>query len=256
MRGVTSGSNISFYFFGLPMNNVADRNQASTRRTAATATDLVSLAAPVFDLILRIKAGFVTPSTELRPQIAAMLQKFEERTARFGYHDKVVRLAKFALAAFVDETVLTNKFPLREEWEKYPLQLEYFGEHLAGNKFFERLEAMHKQIDVAADAIEVYYVCLLLGFKGKYAIYGENELTDIIRRTAELLQGAGRLRQIDLSARAFANDQPELPKKHPFLPVWAKIAASVGLVLAIVFYLSLLLISRSNLNGALEKLLF
>lgn len=231
---------------------------ANRRATGASeaAADLVSLAAPVFDLILRIKAGFVTPSTELRPQISAMLAKFEERAGRFSYHEKVVRLAKFALAAFVDEIVLTNKFPLREEWEKYPLQLEYFGEHLAGNKFFERLEAMLKQIDVAADAIEVYYVCLLLGFKGKYAIYGENELTETIRRTAEALQSAGRLREIDLAPHAFQQDQPEIPKKHPFLPVWAKIAASISLVLAIVIYLSLLLVSRSNLNAALEKLLF
>ena len=240
-------------------SRIESRSPTANRRATGesqSATDLVSLAAPIFDLILRIKAGFVTPSTDLRPQIAAMLAKFEERAGRFSYHEKVIRLAKFALAAFVDETVLTNKFPLREEWEKYPLQLEYFGEHLAGNKFFERLEAMLKQIDVAADAIEVYYICLLLGFKGKYAIYGENELTETIKRTAGALQNAGRLQNIDLAPHAFQQDQPEIPEKQPFLPICAKVAASVGLVLTIVIYLSLLLVSRNNLNAALEKLLF
>lgn len=238
------------------MERVASQPSAGRRSAQSAATDMVSLAAPVFDLILRIKAGFVTPSTELRPQIATMLQKFEERATRFGYHEKVQRLAKFALAAFVDETVLTNKFPLREEWEKYPLQLEYFGEHLAGNKFFDRLEAMLKQIDAAADAVEVYYVCLLLGFKGKYAVYGQDELESVIRRTAEALQKAGRLKHIDLSPHAFVQDQPEPPKKHPFLPVWAKAVAGIGLVLAIVVYIALLFASNSFLRDALKKLEF
>jgi type VI secretion system protein ImpK len=165
-------------------------------------------------------------------------------------------LAKFALAAFVDETVLTNDFPLKEEWEKYPLQLEYFGEHLAGNKFFERLESMLRQTEAAADAIEVYYVCLLLGFKGKYAVYLENELLDVIQRTGAALQRIGRLKNIELAPHGVAEDQPEPPKKYPFLPLWAKITAGAGLGLALLIYFSLLLLSRSFLNDALEKLLF
>jgi len=239
------------------MSSVVERSQPTSRRQSQNApTDLVSLAAPVFDLILRVKAGIVTPSTELRPQVAAMLQKYEERALRHRFSEKIVRLAKFALAAFVDETVLTNDFPLKEEWEKYPLQLEYFGEHLAGNKFFDRLESMLRQTEAAADAIEVYYVCLLLGFKGKYAVYLENELLDVIQRTGAALQRIGRLKNIELSPHGVAADQPEPPKKYPFLPLWAKITAGAGLGLALLIYFSLLLLSRSFLNDALEKLLF
>lgn len=219
-----------------------------------TATDLVSLAAQTFDLILRIKSGIVTPSTDLRPQVAALLNKFEERGLRYGYSEKIVRLAKFALAAFIDETVLTNNFPLKEEWEKYSLQLEYFGEHLAGNKFFDRLEAMLKQIDQAVDAVEVYYVCLLLGFKGKYAIYMEDELTNVIRRTAEALQRAGRLRDVQLAPHAIVEDQPEPPKKHPFLPTWAYVFGFGGLFLSALIYIVFLFLSRNSLNEVLDKL--
>jgi type VI secretion system protein ImpK len=210
----------------------------------------------VFDLILRIKSGIVTPSLELRPQVAAMLNKFEERALKYRYSEKIVRLAKFALAAFVDETVLTNNFSLKEEWEKYPLQLEYFGEQLAGNKFFDRLESMLKQIDAAVDAAEIYYVCLLLGFKGKYAVYMEEELLSVIQRTADALQRVGRLRQVNLAPNAFVTDQPEPPKKHPFLPTWAIVSGGVGLGLSVLIYLFLLLFANRSLNGALEKLLF
>ncbi len=40
--------------------------------------DLVAFAGPVFDLILRVKAGIVVPSNDLRPKIAAMLTDFEK----------------------------------------------------------------------------------------------------------------------------------------------------------------------------------
>jgi len=143
--------------------------------------DLVALAGPVFDLILRVKAGIVTPSNELRPQIAGMLIDFEKRAERYRFNHKIVQVAKFALAAFVDETVLTNNFPLKDEWEKNPLQLEYFGEQLAGNKFFDKLDGMIKQIEQTQDAVEIYYYCMLLGFKGRYAIYEKDKLLAVCK---------------------------------------------------------------------------
>ena len=231
-------------------------NDQTANRQTPLNTDLVSLAAPVLDLILRIKSGIVAPSTELRRQVAALLAKFEERAGRFRHPDRITKLAKFALAAFVDETVLTNDFPLKDEWEKYPLQLEYFGEQLAGVKFFERLEAMLKQIEAAVDAVEVYYVCLLLGFKGKYAVYQENELHNIIRRTAEALKQAGRIQNIDIAPNAFIDDQPAPLKKPNFLPAWAKVFAASGLALSVLIYIGLLVFVNRSLSAALEKLLF
>src|SRR5437868_505525 len=119
----------------------------------ASKNDLITFAGPVFDLILRLKAGIVTPSIDLRPKVAGLLQDFEKRAERYRFNPKIVQVSKFALAAFVDETVLLNNFPNREQWEKYALQLEYFGEQLAGNKFFEKLDAMLGQIEAIKDAM-------------------------------------------------------------------------------------------------------
>jgi type VI secretion system protein ImpK len=175
--------------------------------------DLVAFAGPVLDLILRLKAGIVAPSNSLRPQVAALLEEFERRAERYRFTHKIIQVSKFALASFVDETVLTNNFPLRDEWEKYPLQLEYFGEQLAGNKFFDKLSAMLKQIEATQDAVEIYYVCMLLGFKGRYAIYEKDKLLAIMQTTANALVKVGKIRPVELSPNWLANDQPEPPKK-------------------------------------------
>ncbi|MBC7900170.1 MAG: DotU family type IV/VI secretion system protein [Saprospiraceae bacterium] len=220
-----------------------------------TKNDLVTFAGPVFDLILRVKAGIVEPSNELRPKIAGMLEDFEKRAERYRFNSKIVQVSKFALAAFVDETVLTNNFAMRNEWEKNPLQLEYFGEQLAGNKFFDKLEAMLKQIDVTADAIEIYYFCMLLGFKGRYAVYEQEKLMATMQTTANALVKAGKIRAVELSPNWLVNDQPVPPKKRG-MPVWAKIGAATSLGLAFVLYLVMFLMSSKFLQDTVDKLQF
>ncbi len=219
----------------------------------ASKNDLVTFAGPVLDLILRIKAGIVAPSNDLRQKIAGMLEDFEKRAERYRFNHKIVQVSKFALAAFVDETVLTNNFPLKNEWEKNPLQLEYFGEQLAGNKFFEKLEAMLNQIDVTADAVEIYYFCMLLGFKGRYAVYEHDKLLATMQSTANALVKAGKIKPVELSPHWLANDQP-LPVERRGMPTWAKIAAGAGLAVALIIYLGMWVLSYKFVQDAVSNL--
>jgi type VI secretion system protein ImpK len=217
--------------------------------------DLITFAGPVLDLILRLKAGIVAPSNDLRPKVASMLEDFEKRAERYRFNHKIVQVSKFALAAFVDETVLMNNFPMRDQWEKYALQLEYFGEQLAGNKFFEKLQAMLGQIEVTKDAVEVYYVCMLLGFKGRYAVYEQEKLLAIMQQTANALVKAGKIVPVELSPHWLANDQPEPPKKRN-MPVWAKLTALGGLGIAFIIYLVMFVMASSFLKDAMTPLQF
>ena len=221
----------------------------------AAKNDLITFAGPTFDLILRLKAGIVVPSNDLRPKVAAMLADFEKRAERYRFNPKIISVSKFALAAFVDETMLTNNFPMRDQWEKYALQLEYFGEQLAGNKFFEKLDAMLGQIDMTKDAVEVYYVCMLLGFKGRYAVYEQEKLLEIMQRTANALVKVGKIAPVELSPHWLVTDQPEPPKKRG-MPAWAKIGALGGLGFALVVYLVLFVMSSKFLQDAMSGLQF
>lgn len=215
--------------------------------------DLVTFAGPTFDLILRLKAGIVAPSNELRPKIAALLDEFEKRAERYKFNHKIVQVSKFALASFADETVLTADFPLKVEWEKYPLQLEHFGEQLAGNKFFDKLESMLKQIEVTQDAVELYYYCMLLGFKGRYAIYEKEKLLATMQETANALVKVGKIKPVELSPHWLANDQPKPPEKRG-MPIWAKLGALGGVGLAVIVYLILFMLSFKFVNDSVERL--
>lgn len=77
----------------------------------------------------------------------------------------------YALAALADEIALSKGEAIRSYWYSHPLQLQLFNENVAGEGFFKRLDALRsdkRRIDV----LRVYYLCLLFGFQGKYAMRG------------------------------------------------------------------------------------
>jgi type VI secretion system protein ImpK len=85
--------------------------------------------------------------------------------------------AVYALAAFIDEQVLRSPWQGRQQWMARPLQLIYFGESTAGEGFFQRMQAL--QADTSrSHVLEIYYLCLALGFQGQYAM-ADKELSAI-----------------------------------------------------------------------------
>jgi type VI secretion system protein ImpK len=190
----------------------------------------------------------------MRHRIDALLKQMEQRGGASGYQGGQIQSAKFALAAYVDEMVLTVHFNLRDEWEKYPLQLEYFGEQLAGVKFFDRLGELLKDTPGNADVIEVYYMCLLLGFKGKYKLYYEDQLKGVVGTVADQLRRAGRLRNVALSPHWRVDDQPP-PPAPVGVPTWVKIAGGATLGSVVLIYLVLYYLLGNILYAAKEQLL-
>jgi type VI secretion system protein ImpK len=236
------------------MSAIAEHPQGVSRRRSRSGGDLVSLAGPVLELVIKLRMGTAAPVNNPRPAVQQLLKEMEQRGATLRYGERQIKEVKFALAAFVDETILSTNFPLREEWEKFPLQLEYFGEQLAGIKFFEHLDELLKRIETEADVVEVYYVSLLLGFKGKYQVYMEDQLQGVIENTAAQLNRVGRLQEAELSPHWKVRDQPE-PRSDPGLPLWAKIGAGAGLLIVLLIYLVLVVLLKSEVRTATEQLL-
>jgi type VI secretion system protein ImpK len=102
-----------------------------------------------------------------------------------GIHADDVIAAKYAFCAAVDEIILRSPFPIRDAWETRPLQLRIFGDQLAGEHFFERLEDLRARGAAHVQALEVFHMCLLLGFQGKYALDGDDKLNYLIARLGD-----------------------------------------------------------------------
>lgn len=210
---------------------------------------LVNLSAPVLELALKLKTGDIRPSMEVRRVVEDLLRQLEQGAISLGVSHKHQQDIKYALVAFIDETILlpANRFALRDEWEKNPLQLEHFNDHYAGERFFQRLDALMRNLSAEADVVEVYYLCLLLGYKGKYSVsIIAHQLPDVIRQVGEALRQVGRLRQSALSARWQATDQPA-PPRDPGIPLWVKIGGPALVAFALVVYAVLYVVLQNDI---------
>lgn len=113
------------------------------------------------------RAANLPPPAELRQRILTALDAMVGKGRELGVPDIELVEARYALVAFIDEQILKSNWPGRAEWMGQPLQLQLYGEYTAGENFFNRLRMLLQQGGTAL-ALEVYYLCLALGFRGTY----------------------------------------------------------------------------------------
>lgn len=123
-----------------------------------------------------------TEAAAFRERVRQFLVGFERGAQRLGAPAEDAYLSKFAFCALVDEVVLNADFRIRDDWERRPLQLEFFGEQLAGERFFEYLERLRQAGAPRVQVLEVYHLCLLLGFQGRYLLEGPEKLAYMTAR--------------------------------------------------------------------------
>jgi type VI secretion system protein ImpK len=153
----------------------------------------------VFTAIVRLRSGrqAVTDAGTFRAQIKRAIQVSEQEARNGGYPPDDVNLALFAAVAFLDESVLNSPSPVFADWSRMPLQEELFGVHVGGEVFFQNLKQILSRPDSAAtaDLLEVYELCLLLGYRGRYGASGGGELgqiSELVRQRISRVRGERR----------------------------------------------------------------
>ena len=187
-------------------------------------------------------ASAVSPQMPYQ-RLMGFIDQMGQNAAQAGYDQEDVKLMAYAVVALADEYALHKGGAVRDFWMQRPLQLHYFNTNLAGEDFFKQLNWLMGQPE-RVDVLRVYYLCLLLGFQGQYAIRGgELELDTIVRRVQETLRAD--LKEQPLSV------QPLRPKEDTgradgIPAVWIAL-------FFLLFSLGMLIVLRVGLNGQTEK---
>lgn len=228
-----------------------------TRKSAAEETpaappaeiprSLLDLMSDGFYMLLLVKRGQVpTAQQPFADAVRQFLANMERSATRLNIASEDIYAAKYAYCAAVDEAILSSpQCSFRDSWERNPLQLALFGDHLAGENFFTRLEQLRAQGAPRLQALEVYYFCLLLGFEGKYRLEGPEKLGYLTARLGDeivFLKG---------HRTGFAPHWPPPDRVAHALrrsvPLWA--TALVLVAVGLIGYLSL----RTTLHGETER---
>ncbi len=186
----------------------------------------------------RLRSGrlSIADPAVFRSQIIEALRAADQQARNQGYSAEDIKLAIFAIVAYVDESVLNLRLPVFADWPRRPLQEELFGHHVAGEIFFKNLQELLGKNDSQdlADLLEVYLLCLMMGFAGRYSLGDRGGLRAITDTTVE------KIRRIRGDAGPLSPAW-QLPPEAPPASETDPLVKKIGIAAAACFALALIL---------------
>jgi len=184
------------------------------------------------------------PASLLKQRAADLLDRMAATASKAGLCAEDIGDIQYALVAFMDEQILKSPWDGKQDWMVEPLQLVYFNETTAGEGFFTRLREIETRPE-RAHVLLAYYLCLVLGFQGVYAIRDHRAVDEHLASVAARLSTL--LPELDsISPHGIPSDsgRQRATKKLPIIAM-----ALVLVSLAVVCYLGLRIavgVSASN----------
>jgi type VI secretion system protein ImpK len=195
------------------------------------------------------------PFDQVRSDILRLLSKSEESVQMNVYSPEEYEQAHFVVCAWIDETILASSWSERSQWQTEQLQRKHYNTFEAGEEVFERLNKIgYQQHQVR----EVYYLCLSLGFKGKFIHPEDDYLLEQLRTSnLKLLLGSSTglpsLERMELFPEAFPSGTIEMkPRKRRFE---FNLFTSLALVGPAAFFCLLFSVYYFSLNGVAKHIL-
>jgi type VI secretion system protein ImpK len=201
-------------------------------------------------LAARLQRQPVHPSIgDLRNQLVGEIKGFEARCLQAGVEPEQVRIASYALCSLLDESILNTPWGAQGQWSHQGLLILFHKEAQGGERFFQNLTRLAQQPGHYLHLLEFHFLCLSLGFAGKYRV-APNGLNALEQTRSQLYELIHRVRgdaERDLSPRWQGLQDARIALvRH--VPLW--VAAAAAGVLMLLVYLGFLF----ALNGGSDSL--
>jgi type VI secretion system protein ImpK len=204
----------------------------------------------VLSLILQLRNSRDLPAPDiLQRRVLGLFETMMQNGREARIPEQDMTDAKFALAAFADEVIYHSTWPGKTQWLSNPLQLQFFQLNTAGDGFFVNLDNLHGQRG-RAHVAQIYFLCLSLGFQGKYRLRQQEGLAAVVEGLGNyiaLSEGGGD--QLAPNAERKDGGGGAVRRELPFL------AVALGFfVLALIVVLILRFIIGSNASAVAEEI--
>ncbi|WP_020408566.1 type IVB secretion system protein IcmH/DotU [Hahella ganghwensis] len=195
----------------------------------ASATELVALLGEIRQTVQ------VQNASQLRSQVVTAIKGFEKKAQAKGVAADITLSARYILCAALDEAVLNTPWGAEVGWARASLLSTFHNETFGGEKVFLILDRVQAAPAKYIDLIELIYVCLSLGFEGKYKLdpRGRDHLETIRDNLSRMIQMQRGEFERELSPRWMGSSQQK-KRILEFIPIW--VIASVVAALLLVSY--------------------
>ena len=132
---------------------------------------LVAASALLLSEVVRLKTHASAENFDaLNERLNVAIKLFEHRALQEGVEGGQVMAARYVLCTVVDEAVVTTPWGNESAWSQMSLLSSFHNETFGGEKFFQLLEHLSRNPVKHLAMLELMYICLSLGFEGKYRV--------------------------------------------------------------------------------------
>jgi type VI secretion system protein ImpK len=151
-----------------PYSHMLDRKAAPADLSALGGlTPLVGAANPILAAVPQIRHALRHPDPAgLRARLREQLGAFERAARAAQIPEERLAAARFALCALVDDSASAT--PWGKAWGGRGLLAEVEGDSAGIDTFFDRLDLALMSPAENRELLEFFYICLALGFEGRY----------------------------------------------------------------------------------------
>lgn len=217
---------------------------ASTKSAETSYTNignvLLSNASGLFKQILILQNSYEIGSVEsVQKAFVEKTNQYTEMTTQAGIENSQVMLARYLLCTFIDEMISATFWGKDNNWSSNSLLGYFYNETYGGEKFFQLLDKLMSSPAKYIDLLEVMYVCLSLGFEGKYRIQNRGKMQlDAIRdglyKQIKIIQG--REPQKFYAEQAPSSQNNHLFKKTSYRVISLGVVGALGLVYGVLTF--------------------
>lgn len=127
----------------------------------------------------------------LHQQLNREIKTFDIKARADGVKEEHVVVARYLLCTILDEAVLNTPWGAESAWNQKSLLSVFHNETTGGEKFYAIVDRLRLSPAENVDVIELVYICLSLGYEGKFRVISRgreqleslrDELFQIIRQ--------------------------------------------------------------------------
>ncbi|MCR8914490.1 DotU family type IV/VI secretion system protein [Marinobacter panjinensis] len=184
---------------------------------------LIDAATPLLGLVIRVRRLADFHGVEdLYQQVVDEVAAIDRELVEQGYERPTVVAYRYVLCAFIDEAVLGTDWGAHSVWSQHSLLSRFHNETWGGEKVFAITARMEQEPARYRDMLEFIYLCLCLGFEGRYKVMtnGRDEYEQIIRGLYEQIRGLRRDDEPQPLTSALDNVTPARNRLRTGLPLW------------------------------------
>lgn len=144
-------------------------NRPSRHSTSAGLNPLVDVASYIFSVIGKLKQiQSYKQLNKLQEELKKEVTTFQDAVKSQGYNLEYSVVCRYIICATIDDIISNTTWGGNGQWDEYSLLAAFNQDAQHQDKFFTIMERAVKEPVLYIDLMELMYLCLSMGYKGRY----------------------------------------------------------------------------------------